>query len=348
MASNVFSPFSLRGLTVRNRIAMSPMLMYAAAEDGLLNETLFVHYGARALGGVGMIVTEVLAVEARGRISARDLGLWNDEQAAGLRRLVDFAHACGVAIGAQLAHAGRKSALAGSSIAPSALAYDEALGVPREMSLGDIQEVVEAYARAAARAAETGFDALQLHAANGYLLHEFLSPLANARTDGYGGSLANRARLLLEVVAAARSGWPADKPLFVRLCMNDFLTGGLDPQEAIKIGGWLKEAGVDLIDATTGNILPGYPGAVFPGYQVGYAEQLRAATGLAVATSGSIASLDLMEEIIGAGRVDLVFMGRALLRQPFWTLEAARSAGVTLELPIPTYARATGPFERGY
>jgi NADPH2 dehydrogenase len=348
VTSNVFSPFTLRDLTVRNRIVMSPMLMYAAAEDGLLNEQLLVHYGARALGGVGMIVTEVLAVEARGRISAKDLGLWNDRQGSELTRLVYFVQSCGVKICAQLAHAGRKSALRDTAIAPSALAYDDSFGIPTAMTQEDIAAVLEAYRLATIRADASGFDALQLHAANGYLLHEFLTPVANARTDAYGGTLGNRARLLLEVVATVRAHWPAGKPVFVRLCANDFLAGGLTEDDAVTVSQWLRDAGVDLVDATTGNILPGYPGPVFPGYQVGYAEKIRAATGLAVATSGSIASLDLMEEIIGAGRVDLVFMGRALLRNPFWAIDAARSADVTLELPIQTYARATGPFERGY
>lgn len=346
MGSNVFSPFSVRGLTLPNRIVMSPMLMYAAGEDGLLTERGFVHYGARALGGVGMIVTEVLAIEARGRISTRDLGLWNDEQARGLQRLVHFVRDCGVRICAQLAHAGRKSALAATAIAPSALAYDADL--PAAMTAADLGDVLEAYRAATRRAAACGFDALQLHAANGYLLHEFLSPLSNIRGDGYGGELEHRARFLLEAVRLVRANWPDDKPLFVRLCADDLLARGLTLEDAIRVSHWLREAGVDLIDATTGNLLPGYPGPVFPGYQVGYAEKIRAATGLPVATSGSVAALDLMEEIVGAGRVDLVFMGRALLRNPNWAIDAARSAGISLELPIPTYHRATGPFERGY
>lgn len=348
MTSNVFSPFTLKSLTLRNRIVMSPMLMYAAGEDGLLNDRLFVHYGARALGGVGMIMTEVLAVEPRGRISAKDLGLWNDEQAEGLKHLVGFVQSCSVKIGAQLAHAGRKSALTETAVGPSTLAYDSNFGPPTEMSTSDIAEVCQAYLRATLRADAAGFDALQIHAANGYLLHEFLSPIANARQDNYGGSLKNRSRFLLEVISTVRETWPADKPLLVRLCAADLVDGGLTVEDALILGGWLREAGVDLIDATTGNILPGYGGPVFPGYQVSYAEKIRRATELAVATSGSVASLDLMEEIIGAGRVDLVFMARALLRNPFWAIDAARAAGVSQELPIPTYARATGPFERGF
>ena len=253
MTSNVFSPFSLRGMTLRNRVVMSPMLMYAAGEDGLLNEHAFVHYGARALGGVGMIMTEVLAVEGRGRISPRDLGLWEDRQAQALRRLVDFSHACAVPIGAQLAHAGRKSALRETAIGPSALAYDDNLGAPAAMTRADIAVVIDAYAAAAQRAENAGFDALQIHAANGYLLHEFLTPIANARDDDYGGSLGNRARLLREVVAAVRSRWPAGKPLTVRLCASDLEEGGIALDDALQVAAWLRDDGVDLIDATTGN-----------------------------------------------------------------------------------------------
>lgn len=348
MTSNVFTPFTLGGMTARNRIALSPMLMYAAAADGLVTDRHFVHYGARALGGVGMVVTEVLAVEPRGRISEHDLGLWDDAQVAGLARLVGFLRDCGTCSVAQLAHAGRKSGLPGPALAPSALAYDANLGAPRAASHAELDAVVTGYAAAAGRALMAGFDGLQLHAANGYLLHEFLSPVANRRTDDYGGALQNRARLLLEVAHAVRSRWPAGRPLMVRLCAADLVDGGLTLDDAIRVSRWLRDAGVDLIDVTTGNIVPGYSGPVFPGYQVAYAERLRHALDMPVATSGSLASLDLLEEIVGAGRADLVMLGRALLRNPHWALEAAQAAGVDIDLPIPTYRRATGPFERGY
>jgi NADPH2 dehydrogenase len=324
------------------------MLMYAAAADGLLNDRLFVHYGARALGGVGMIVTAVFAVEARGRISARDLGLWNDAQASALARMVNFLQSCGARICAQLAHAGRKSSVQGGAVAPSALAYDDALGVPSAMSSGDPHAVRAAYRAATVRAQAAGFDAIELHAANGYLLHEYLSPLSNRRRDDYGGDVANRARLLLEVAADVRANWPPDKPLLVRLCAADLEPGGLSSDDAVTVGGWLRDAGVDLIDAITGNIVPGYAGAVLPGYPVRYAERMRRAIGLPTATSGSLASIDLMEEIVGAGRADLVCVGRALLRNPAWAIEAARQAGVELDVPIQTYYRATAPYERGY
>ncbi len=348
MTSSLFSPFTLRGLTLKNRIVMSPMLMYRGQEDGMLNEHLYVHYGARALGGVAMIATEVLAVEPRGRISAKDLGIWSDEQAAGLARLVDFVHSCDTKICAQLAHAGRKSHLAETAVAPSAIAYDETLGTPAEASADDIAGIVEAYRQAARRAVDAGFDTIEVHAANGYLLHEFLAPVSNRRTDAYGGSAENRRRLPLEVVEAVRAEIPEDMPLLYRIVAQDFGTDGVTEAEALALAAELKARGVDMIDVQTGNILPGYEGPVFPGYQSGYGARIREATGLAVAATGSIASVDLAEDLIGGERADLVFIGRALLRDPFWAIRAAREAGAEVEFPIPTYARATGPFERGF
>ncbi|KQV37022.1 hypothetical protein [Rhizobium sp. Root1204] len=349
MTSNTFSPFTLRGMTLKNRIVMSPMLMYASDEDGIMNDKLFVHYGARALGGVGMIATEVLAVEPRGRISAQDIGIWSDTQVEGLRKMVDFAHSCGVKVTAQLAHAGRKSHLSGTAIAPSAIAYDEKLGVPAAATHEDLEGVIAAYKAAVDRATAAGFDAVEIHAANGYLLHSFLASETNKRDDSYGGNDEERFRYPLEVVRAVRDSLPDDKPLLYRMCVDDVTEGGVTLQQSLLLSAKLKDAGVDLIDATTGNIKPGgYAGKVYPGYQVRYAEEIRKATGIATATTGSVASLDLMEEIIGAGRVDLIFMGRALMRNPFWAIDAARQAGVEIDLPIPTYARATGPFERGF
>ncbi|KQV41312.1 hypothetical protein ASC96_18640 [Rhizobium sp. Root1204] len=338
----------MRGMTLRNRIVMSPMLMYRGQEDGLLNEHLYVHYGARALGGAAMIVTEVLAVEPRGRISAKDLGLWNDDQAEGLKRLVQFVHSCGTKICAQLAHAGRKSHLTETAIGPSARAYDNDLGTPSEATSADIEGVKENYRAAALRALAAGFDALEIHAANGYLLHEFMAPVSNARTDQYGGSLENRIRLALEVVETVRAVWPDDRPLLYRICATDFEDNGVTEDEAHMLAKELAKRGVDLIDVQTGNILPGYAGPVFPGYQTGYAERIRKATNLPTATTGSIASIDLAEDIVSNGRSDLIFLGRTLLRDPFWPIRAAKEAGAELELPIPTYARATGPFERGF
>ncbi|MCB1748294.1 MAG: NADH:flavin oxidoreductase/NADH oxidase [Gammaproteobacteria bacterium] len=348
MASPLFTPLTLRGLTLANRIAMSPMLMYMAEDDGCVTDRHFVHYGARALGGCGLVMSEVVAVEAAGRISHHDLGLWHDDQVAGLRRVVDFVHDCGGAFGVQLAHAGRKAKLRSQPLAPSALPYADDFATPAALRSEDIERLRAGYRAAARRALAAGVDLLEIHAAHGYLLHSFLAPLSNRRDDAWGGSLEGRARLVLEVVAAVREVWPAERPLAVRLTALDFVDGGVTIDEGLWLAARLVEAGVDLLDVTTGNLVPGHAAPVYPGYQVQYAERVRAATGCAVATVGSLASADLMEEILGAGRVDLVCVGRELIRNPNWPIECARRAGVDIALAIPTYARATGPYERGF
>lgn len=348
MTCQVFSPFTLRGMTVKNRIVMSPMLMYRGQQDGMINEYIYVHYAARALGGAGMLGTEVVAVEPRGRISPNDLGLWNDEQIAGLKRITDFAHSCDTKMFIQLAHAGRKSHLTETAVAPSAIAYDNKLGVPSEMTLDDIADVIANFRASTRRAIAAGFDAIEIHAANGYLIHNFLAPVANTRTDAYGGSLDNRMRFALQIVEAVRSEMPDDMPLLYRIVAQDFGTDGVTIAEAITLAKELKARGVDLIDTQTGNILPGYDGPVFPAYQAIYGAKIKEATGLAMGATGSIASIDLAEFLVSSGQADLVMMGRALLRDPFWPIRAAAEAGVEVAFPIPTYARATGPFERGF
>lgn len=348
MASPLFSPFTLRGLTLRNRIVMSPMLMYMAGEDGRVGDRHFVHYGARALGGVALIMSEVVAVAPRGRISAHDIGLWSDDQLDGLSRVTGFVHACGAAFGVQLAHAGRKSHLDTPPQAPSAIAFAPDYGMPEAMSVAEIGELREAYVAAAKRAAAADVDLIEIHAAHGYLLHSFLCPLTNTRADAYGGSLEGRARLVLEIVDEVRAVWPDDKPLAVRMTAIDHHEGGVSAAEGLWLGSRLAERGVDLLDVSTGNLVPEYDAPVYPGYQVRYAEQIRAATGVAVAAVGSLASADLMEEVIGSARADLVCVGRELIRNPNWVIECARRAGVAIELPIPTYARATDAYERGF
>lgn len=348
MTSQVFSPFTLRGMTVKNRIVMSPMLMCRGQDDGKINEYIYAHYAARALGGAGMLGTEVIAVEARGRISANDLGLWEDSQIEELKRITDFSHLCGAKMFIQLAHAGRKSHITETAVAPSAVAYDNTLGTPDALSIEDIQDVIEAYRAATRRALAAGFDAIEVHAANGYLLHNFVAPVSNTRTDDYGGSFENRIRLPLEVVRAVRAEMPEDMPLLYRIVAQDYGTQGVEIEEAIALSQALKDEGVDMIDVQTDNILPGYEGKVYPGYQSIYGNQIKEATGLPVGATGSIASIDLAEFLIASGTADLLMMGRALLRDPFWPIRAAKEAGVEVDFPIPTYVRATGPFERGF
>lgn len=344
----LFQPLRLRDMVVKNRVVMSPMLMYMAGDDGRVTDLHFVHYGARMLGGIGAVMLEVVAVEPRGRISHRDLGLWEDAQIAGLKHLVDFAHACDCRIGLQLAHAGRKAALNMPIVAPSALAYGPDSTVPLAMKADDIAQLVDAYHAATLRAAEAGFDFIEVHAAHGYLLHEFLAPIANQRDDDFGGDLPQRARLPLTVVETVRAAWPAERPLSVRLSATDHVPDGVTPEDALWFAQALRARHVDLLDVSAGNIVPGHARPVYPGYQLRYAEQFKRQIGLATATTGSVASPDLLEEALGTERIDLAFVGRALLRNPMWLLDAARRAGVSLELPIPTYARASGPYQRGF
>jgi NADPH2 dehydrogenase len=344
----LFSPLQLREMRLKNRIVMSPMLMYMAADDGLFTDLHLVHYGARLLGGVAMVVTEVIAVDPAGRISHKDLGLWSDGQIAALSRLPAFAHSVNAMACAQLAHAGRKAVLEGEIVAPSAIAYDARSKTPRALSESEITRLIDQYAAAAVRAQQAGFDGLELHAAHGYLMHEFLAPMSNHRTDRWGGSLENRARFAIEVTRAVRATWPADKPLLVRVTATDLQEGGVTLEEALWLARELKRAGVDLLEVSSGNIVPGYPGKVFPGYHVEYAEALKRETGLPVGAMGSITSPDHAEAILARGSADLVFLGRELLRNPFWAIQAAQRANEPVELPIPTYARATGPYERGF
>lgn len=344
--STLFSPLWLRDMELKNRIVMSPMLMYLAQPDGLVTDLHLAHYGARALGGVGLILTEVIAVQPEGRISDIDLGLWRDEQVAGIRRLAEIAHAAGARFGIQLNHAGRKSNSAGERLAPTAQAYGDS-PVPRELTGDEIRELVAAYGASARRAVEAGVDCVEIHASHGYLLHEFLSPRSNRRTDEYGGSAENRMRILLEIVAAVRAAVGDERPIFVRMPAKDVLPDGLTEDDAQELAKRLLETSVDVVDVSTGNLEPGYDAPVYPGYQLEYARRLGELGGH-VAAFGSIDSPSLAEYAVSSGAADLVLLGRALLRDPFWPIHAAAAAGVEPELPIPTYARATGPYERGF
>ncbi len=344
--SILFSPLTIRGMTAKNRIAMSPMLMYMAGEDGRVTDLHLAHYGARMIGGVGLVVTEVVAVAPEGRISTRDLGLWDDSQVDGMRRLAALAAATGTRFGVQLAHAGRKSTAQDRGYAPSPIAYGD-FAVPAELSRAEILALVEAYRAAARRAVEAGADLLELHAGHGYLLHTFLSPRSNRRGDEFGGDLAGRMRLLLEIVAAVREELGPDRPLFVRFPASDVLEGGISAEDGREIAATLVEAGVDLLDVSTGNLEPGYGGRVYPGYQAPYAASLRE-LGSRIAVFGSITSPDLAEYLVSSGTADIVLLGRELLRDPFWAMHAAQAAGIDADLPIPTYARASGPYERGF
>jgi len=337
--SVLFSPLALRGITLKNRIVMSPMHTYAATQDGMATDFHLVHYGIRALGGVGLIIQEVTAVRATGRIHDVELGLWSDTQVGPLKRIVDFVHAQNAHMGVQIGHAGRKtwSGAKGRGptpiAGPSAVVFDEGWVVPQAMTGADIDEAVTDFAAAARRALTAGYDALEVHAAHGYLLHQFLSPLSNQRADEYGGSLENRARLLRRVVEVVRSTWPTDRPLFVRVSATDWEPGGLDIAQTVEIARWLKADGVDLIDCSSGGNTPVAP-AAGPGYQVPFAEQVRREAAMPTAAVGLITTAELAEEIVRNGRADLVFLARELQRNPMWALHAARALGVDVEWPV--------------
>jgi NADPH2 dehydrogenase len=325
--SLIFEPYTHKNVTLPNRIVMSPMCMYSATPNGEVSDWHIVHYGTRAVGRVGLILLEATAVESRGRISDRDLGIWGDHHVEGLKKLVDFAHGQGVKIGIQLAHAGRKAVLDEPIIAPSAIPFDDRSKMPQEMSKTQIDEVIRAFREAARRADAAGFDVVEIHAAHGYLLHEFLSPLSNRREDEYGGSLTNRFRMLKEVVRSVREVWPEERPLYVRISAVDYAEGGLTLEDSVEIARLLKEEGVDLIDVSSGGLLPNPPGRVYPGYQVGYAETLRKEVDIPTGCVGMITTPEQAEEILGNGRADLVFLGRELLRHPYWVIDVARQYG---------------------
>lgn len=299
---------------------MPAMCQYSAGEDGLANEWHFVHYGTRAVGGVGCIIMEATAVEPRGRISRQDLGIWDDSQIEPLRRIVNFGKSRGSVMGIQIAHAGRK-ACGPELVAPSSLAAGPEQVEPRALSTEEIQEIVDKWGRAARRAAQAGFDLLQIHGAHGYLIHEFLSPLSNERTDEYGGSFDGRLRFLMEIVEAVKAEWPSDRPLSVRLSATDWLDGGLTSDDTVEIAGRLKAAGVDLIDVSTGGLLPA-PIPFGPGYQVSFAEAVRQGAEIPTIAVGLISTVELAEEILLNERADFVALGRELLRNPYWVMNA--------------------------
>ncbi len=336
---HLFTPLPLRGLTLRNRIAMSPMALWSAGEDGIATDWHFAHYAARAVGGVGLIIMEATAVEPRGRISINDLGLWDEAQIEPLARIVRFCHQQGAAIAPQLAHAGRKAFSPEQGVgpqmpvAPSAIAADEGWVVPQELAAAQIDQIVGAFRNAAVRAGRAGYDAIEIHAAHGYLLHEFLSPLSSRRSDEYGGTLENRARALLRVVDAIREVWPAEKPLIVRVSATDWAAGGLTVEETVQVARWLKDHGVDLVDCSSGGILPTPPPHIGPGYQVPFAAQVRREAGIPTAAVGLITGPELAEVIVANERADVVALGRELLRNPYWPLHAARALGSEITWP---------------
>lgn len=348
----LFSPFTMGSLTLRNRIVVSPMCEYSSY-DGFANDWHLVHLGSRAVGGAGLVITEAAAVLPEGRITSHDLGIWKDDHIEFLKRITDFVKAQGAAAGIQLAHAGRKASTqrpweGNSKVleseggwvpdAPSAVAFKDDYPMPVALDLAGIARITNAFKLAAARALKAGFQVIEIHAAHGYLLHEFLSPFSNERTDDYGGSFKNRIRLLLEVVAAVRTVWPADHPLFVRISATDWADGGWTIDDSVNLAAILKTKGVDLVDCSSGGNLPKVKIPVGPGYQVPFAEAVRK-VGIPTGAVGMITDAVQAEAILQEGQADLVIMARELLRDPYFPLHAARQLGAHVQWPVQ-YERA--------
>jgi 2,4-dienoyl-CoA reductase-like NADH-dependent reductase (Old Yellow Enzyme family) len=354
-SSHLFSPVQLAGVTFPNRVFVSPMCQYSS-EDGFSNDWHLVHLGSRAVGGAGLVMTEAAAVLAEGRITPQDLGLWKDEHIPGLKRIVEFLHGQGARAGAQLAHAGRKASMARpwapeqrsltqseggwkNVMAPSAIPFAENYSQPSALDLAGIQTITKAFTRAAERALETGFDLVELHAAHGYLLHEFLSPLSNRRSDQYGGSFENRIRLAVEVVDAVRAVWPAELPLLVRISATDWAEGGWDIEQSVALAKVLKAHKVDLIDVSSGGLTPQQVIPLGPGYQTPFAERIRREAQIPTGAVGMITDAVQAEHILRTGQADAVLLARELLREPYWPLQAAKELGDSTSWPAQ-YLRA--------
>jgi 2,4-dienoyl-CoA reductase-like NADH-dependent reductase (Old Yellow Enzyme family) len=349
----LLEPITLGALALRNRVVVSPMCQYSSP-DGVPTDWHLVHLGSRAVGGAGLVFTEASSVSPEGRISPDDAGIWNAAQARAWSRIVQFIRGQGAAAGVQLAHAGRKASTAApwlgggpldvahggwTPVAPSALAFDEGYPVPTALDAAGIARVVADFRAAAQRARDAGFDVIELHGAHGYLIHQFLSPLSNARTDGYGGPLENRARLLREIIAAVREAWPAPMPLWVRLSATDWAEGGWDIDECVQLARMLRKDGVDVIDVSSGGTVPHPKMQVGPGYQVPFAARIRRGAGIATATVGLIADAHQAEDILQRGDADLVEMAREFLRDPYFPRRAAKELGASVRVP-KQYARA--------
>jgi 2,4-dienoyl-CoA reductase-like NADH-dependent reductase (Old Yellow Enzyme family) len=349
----LLDPIKLGALELRNRIVVSPMCQYSSP-DGVPTDWHLVHLGSRAVGGAGLVFTEASSVSPEGRISPDDAGIWNDAQAGAWSRIVAFIRGQGAVAGVQLAHAGRKASTdapwrgggpldAGhggwTPVAPSAIPFDEGYPVPAALDAAGIAKVVADFRAAAQRASAAGFDVIELHGAHGYLLHQFLSPLSNTRTDQYGGALENRARLLREVIAAVREAWPAPKPLWVRLSATDWAEGGWDIDECVQLARMLRNDGVDVIDVSSGGSVPHPKVPAGPGYQVPFASRIRREAGIATATVGLITDARQAEDILQRGDADLVEMARELLRDPYFPRRAAKELDAAIRAP-EQYERA--------
>ncbi len=351
--THLFTPLQLRDVTLRNRIGMSPMCQYSC-EDGFATHWHLVHLGARAIGGVGLIIAEATAVQPNGRISPYDLGIWQDAQVDALRPVTEFVRAHGAVAGIQLAHAGRKANVARPwqggqplpdpagtwrHVAPSAVPFRTEHPTPHALTVAEIEQITADFGAAARRAVAAGFQLLEIHAAHGYLLHSFYSPISNQRTDAYGGSFDNRVRLVIEVAQAVRAAMPDNLPLAVRLSSTDWVEGGWTGEDTVELAKRLKRVGVDLIDCSSGGNVATAQIPMGPGYQVPFARAVRRDAEIATATVGLITEAAAANAIVADGEADIVLLGRELLRDPYWPVQAAQILGE--QAPVPSqYLRA--------
>ena len=354
MSAHLFASLAIRGINLNNRIVVSPMCQYSS-QDGFANDWHFVHLSSRAVGGAALVFTEASAVLPEGRISPQDLGIWNDAHVEPLGRITRFIHDQGSVAGMQLAHTGRKASTRRpweghgevlerdggwqKVVAPTADRFAVGYAQPQELAAQGIEEVIHAFRDAACRALNAGFRILEIHAAHGYLLHEFLSPLGNKRKDRYGGSFDNRVRLVCEVVSAVRSVWPEDAPLFIRISATDWVEGGWDLEQSVELARRVQALGVDLVDCSSGGNLPHADIPLGPGYQTPFAERIRREAGVLTGTVGMITDPAQADHVIRTGQADATFLARELLRDPYWPLRAARELGQPAAWPAP-YLRA--------
>lgn len=351
--SRLFEPYTIRSVTFRNRIFVSPMCQYSS-ENGMPNDWHLVHLGSRAVGGAALVIVEASGVSPEGRITDWDSGIWSEAHAEAFKPIVEFIHAQGAIAGIQIAHAGRKASTAQpwnggavitdgphawTPLAPSPIPFRDGDPVPHALTLDEIDEVAGQFVRAAQLSLRAGFKVLEIHAAHGYLLHEFLSPLCNTRDDEYGGSLENRMRLLLRVTNEVRNVWPDALPLFVRISASDWAEGGWDLEQSVELSKRLRELGADLIDCSSGGAVPFAKLQLGPGYQVPFARAIRERAKIATGAVGLITTAQQAEEILREGSADAVLLARQLLRDPYFPLHAAKELGVEVEWPVQ-YARA--------
>jgi 2,4-dienoyl-CoA reductase-like NADH-dependent reductase (Old Yellow Enzyme family) len=352
--SLLFSPLTIKDISFRNRIVVSPMCQYTSV-DGFAQDWHLVHLGSRAVGGAGLVIQEATAVSPEGRISYSDMGIWKDEHIDMLKRITSFIHEQGAIAGIQLAHAGRKASTekpwisskqiqegehSWPALAPSPLPFREGEKVPVPLTIDGIQKVINDFKAAAERAKQAGYKVVEIHAAHGYLIHQFLSPLSNQREDAYGGSFENRIRLLLEVIAAIQTVWPSGYPLFVRVSATDWATkGGWDIEQTVKLSSLLKDKGVDLVDTSTGGLLPHVTIPVAPGYQVQFAGRIKKETGILTGAVGLITEAEQAEQILQEKQADVIILARQLLRDPYFPLHAAAQLNAEIKWP-DQYQRA--------